>query len=73
MTERKTVWSTIKEIRDLGDGMVEYLEEFDPKHPMCPLVKVKIENGVISYYAERKRTNKYLFELIYGSVLEALE
>ena len=63
---RETPWSKITDI-EVHDDYVEYTEVYDLKHPGCPVVQIKFEDNVLTYYAERKNINKQHFELIYGS------
>lgn len=69
---RNTPWSTISEIQDLGDGTVEYLEEFNLKHPQCPIVMITGKGILLYQYSERRTASKEKFELLYGSLREII-
>lgn len=66
--DRKTPYSEIKDIVLEDDGSISFVEEFDLNHPLCPFVRIEIQDNQLKSISQIKHTSKFGFELMYGTL-----
>jgi len=70
--DRKTPWSEIQDI-EIDNNFITYTEKYDLSHPLCPIIRIEIENDKLVSFSEVKKTSRFVFELTHGSIEENLK
>jgi hypothetical protein len=67
--DRRTPYSEIQQV-EVDNNFVTYTEKYDLSHPLCPIVRIQIQDDKLISFSEVKKTSKFSFELLYGSIPE---
>jgi hypothetical protein len=65
--DRRTPWSEIQNIEIDGE-FVKFTEKYDCSHPMCPIVRIEVNDNRLVSFSEIKKFSRCNFELMFGGI-----